>query len=232
MRDFRPSAIVASSHAPVTPIRALVLHGVWNPRLMVWPVVRYLRQRGIHAGAFGYSSILSDPRASLARLRQVIVQDRINALVGYSLGGMLSVLAVHDWSDCPIRRIVCLGSPLNGSATARWLADHHLPILLGGSRSVLCDGAGRAAPMTDQLRIGMVAGIRPLGIGRVLGVQGRRSDGTVAVAETRWAGLADHCRVRCSHTGLPAHMAALGQMHAFLITGSFVRAAYPVSAIS
>ena len=203
--------------------RALVLHGVWNPRLMVWPVVRHLRRAGLHAEAFGYASIFADPRSVLPQLRQTIIDRQINALVGYSLGGLLSLLAVRDWPDCPVRRIVCLGSPLNGSGTARWLAQHRCTAVLGGSAGLLCEGLIEAGDLPPGLQVGMVAGIQPLGIGRLLGAQGRRSDGTVAVAETRWPGLADHCRVRCSHTGLPAHGPALDQVRTFLIAGSFAR---------
>ena len=213
------------------PSRALVLHGVWNPRLMVWPVVRHLRRNGIDAAAFGYSSIFADPRSALPHLRRTIVDRQITSLVGYSLGGVLSLLAVRDWADCPVRRVVCLGSPLNGSGTARWLQTHRCTAVLGGSAGVLCEGLIEAGDLPPGLQVGMVAGIQPLGIGRLLGAQGRRSDGTVSLRETRWPGLADHCRVRCSHTALPAHGPALDQIRAFLITGSFGRPALPATSI-
>ena len=47
------------------------------------------------------------------------------------------------------------------------------------------------------------------------------SDGTVAVAETRLPGLADHCLVAASHTGLVFSRPAAGQAAAFLRHGRF-----------
>lgn len=211
----------AALNDDAAPPRALVLHGVWNPRLMVWPVVRHLCRSGIEAAAFGYPSILADPRSVLPQLRHTIIERQVTCLVGYSLGGLLSLLAVRDWPDCPVRRIVCLGSPLNGSDTARWLADHRCTVVLGGSAGLLCEGLIEAGDLPPELQVGMVAGIQARGIGRLLGAQGRRSDGTVAVAETRWPGLAAHCRVRCSHTGLPWHAAAQAQAGHFLLHGRF-----------
>ena len=47
------------------------------------------------------------------------------------------------------------------------------------------------------------------------------SDGTVAVAETRLAGLADHCCVDASHSGLLLSPAAAAQVVCFLREGRF-----------
>ncbi|HSM10829.1 MAG TPA: alpha/beta hydrolase, partial [Lysobacter sp.] len=47
------------------------------------------------------------------------------------------------------------------------------------------------------------------------------SDGTVAVAETRLSGLADHVVVAASHSGLLFSAAASRQAIAFLRTGRF-----------
>jgi hypothetical protein len=69
----------------------------------------------------------------------------------------------------------------------------------------------------------MVAGDRPLGLGQVLGHFDGDSDGTVAVAETRLAGLADHVVVPASHTGLVFSPIAARQVVAFLRDGRFER---------
>jgi hypothetical protein len=69
----------------------------------------------------------------------------------------------------------------------------------------------------------MVAGSRPLGLGQFLGHFDGPSDGTVAVAETRLDGLADHVVVPASHTGLVFSAQAARQAIAFLGTGRFER---------
>jgi hypothetical protein len=69
----------------------------------------------------------------------------------------------------------------------------------------------------------MVAGHVPRGVGRLLGAVGTDSDGTVALAETRLPGLADHCCVPASHTGLAFSPQAARQVAAFLRCGRFQR---------
>ena len=69
--------------------------------------------------------------------------------------------------------------------------------------------------------MGVVAGRTPLGLGQFFGGIREASDGTVAVAETRLAGLADHVVVPASHSGLLLSPRAAQQAVAFLRTGHF-----------
>ena len=61
------------------------------------------------------------------------------------------------------------------------------------------------------------------GLGQFLGHFRGESDGTVAVAETRIDGLADHVTVDASHLGLLFSAEAADQALAFLREGRFVR---------
>ena len=67
----------------------------------------------------------------------------------------------------------------------------------------------------------MIAGDVARGIGRLLGAVGAESDGTVGLDETRLPGLAAHCRVNASHTGLVFSAQAARQVAAFLRDGAF-----------
>ena len=69
--------------------------------------------------------------------------------------------------------------------------------------------------------MGVVAGRTPLGLGQFFGSLRDVSDGTVAVAETRLAGLADHVVVPASHSGLLLSSQAAAQAVAFLRSGRF-----------
>ena len=53
------------------------------------------------------------------------------------------------------------------------------------------------------------------------------SDGTVGLEETRLPGVADHCIVHCSHTGLVFSADAVAQAAHFLRHGRFEHAAEP-----
>lgn len=201
----------------------LVLHGIWNSPFWVWPLARRLRRAGIDARAWGYPSVLGGPEAALPALAAEVRRLGCRGLVGYSLGGLLALELVRREPALGIGRVVCLGSPLAGSGTARWLAAHRLGCVLGRSRTLLCDGLPPVGEGGFPARVGLVAGCRPLGIGRLLGAQGRRSDGTVGLREMRWPGFDDRCLVAASHTGLPWHRPAQDQVAAFLLRGRFDR---------
>ncbi|MBP8909260.1 MAG: alpha/beta hydrolase, partial [Pseudoxanthomonas sp.] len=121
--------------------------------------------------------------------------------------------------ELPVRRVVCLGSPLHGSLVARNLGRHRATAwVLGRSRGLL---QGGCPPWQGQARVGVVAGTVARGAGRLLARFDGPSDGTVAVAETRLPGLADHCVVAASHTGLVFSREAADQAAAFLRDGRF-----------
>jgi len=203
----------------------LLIHGIWNTRLWLLPLARRLRAAGFEVRIWGYPSVLGDP----ARASQALV-DRLAAappvdLVGYSLGGLVALEALRIAPELPVRRVVCLGSPLCGSCTARALCTRHWSSLaLGRSANLLQRGLDG---WTGQAEVGVVAGCVPRGLGRLLSSVDATSDGTVAVSETRMPGLRDHCLVSASHSGLLFSAAAARQAAGFLRDGCFERGSGP-----
>jgi hypothetical protein len=131
--------------------------------------------------------------------------------------------ALQKEPDLAKGRVVCLGSPLRGSAAARALAG--FPggsILLGHSIETLRNGLDR---WEGEHQVGMVAGRLPLGLGLMIGGLVAPHDGTVSVEETQLPGLTDHCVVAATHTGLPFSEETARQTIAFLIDARFSRAA-------
>jgi pimeloyl-ACP methyl ester carboxylesterase len=143
-------------------------------------------------------------------------------LVGHSLGGLLALRACLEADTLPQGRIVCLGSPLLGSAAARGFAGWGRggEVLLGHNRELLQQGFER---WDGPREVGMIAGRMPLGLGAVLGHFAGEHDGTVAVEETRLPGLADHCVVEANHTGLLFSLDVAQQVAQFLHSGHFTR---------
>ncbi|MBA2238451.1 MAG: alpha/beta hydrolase, partial [Lysobacter sp.] len=76
-------------------------------------------------------------------------------------------------------------------------------------------------PWRGQAQVGVVAGRVPLGLGQFFGGIRSDSDGTVAVEETRLAGLSDHVVVAASHSGLLLSAQALRQAIEFFRNGRF-----------
>jgi pimeloyl-ACP methyl ester carboxylesterase len=198
----------------------LLLHGLWLRGVAMGHFARVLRDAGFDAHTFDYASVHGGIEATIARLR-----DRSRTLgegthlVGHSLGGLLAAAAAQRDPQLTRGRIVCLGSPLLGSTTARSL--RHLPggaMLLGGSAELLQQGLQR---WDGPQQVGAIAGRLPLGFGMLLGGLRGQHDGTVAVAETRLPGIADHRVIAAAHTGLPFSDEAARLTVAFLRNGQF-----------
>ena len=202
--------------------RVVLLHGLWNPRHVLWPLAARLRAAGFEVEAFGYGSVVVGAEAAAeqlaAKLRLDARQSKAPAhLVGHSLGGIVSLLAARD-VELPARRIVCLGSPLTGSSAARAVRERGLGFSLGRSVEALQRGFERAP---EGREVGAIAGTLPVGFGRAFGAFDGPHDGTVSVAETRLPGIVDHCEVHASHMGLLVSPVAAQATASFLRTGRF-----------
>jgi pimeloyl-ACP methyl ester carboxylesterase len=170
--------------------------------LTLFSLARRLRAAGYIVDVFDYASVFGDAMRTCERLRARMREagaDRVH-LVGHSLGGILALEATRRMRDLPRGHIVCLGPPLKGSSVARLLA--HFPggrWILGSNRNVLVAGVER---WDGSRPVGVVAGQMPFGLGVTIGALTAPHDGTVAVEETKLGGLADHCTVDATHTGL------------------------------
>ncbi len=199
----------------------ILLHGLWMRGVTLWPLAQRLRAAGYEVATFDYASVAASPQRAAARLRERLGKTRADAvhLLGHSLGGLVALEAVRGRNDLPSGRIVCLGSPLRGSAASRALAQWPgTRWLLGASTPLLADGV---AAWDDDREIGVIAGNLPLGFGSPLAHLAAPHDGTVAVGETRLAGITDHAIVHASHTGLLLSAAAATHAVEFLRRGHF-----------
>lgn len=200
------------------PRRVLLIHGLWMPRLSMHWLARGLREAGFATELFGYPTIAGGPEAALPMLAQRL-RKRPAHVLAHSLGGLVTLTALESEPDLPVRRVVCLGSPLRGSAAAQTLAGQAWSKpYLGRSARLLRSGC---QPWRGQAAIGMVAGRTPLGLGRYFGRFDGDNDGTVAVEETRLEGLADHVVIPTSHTGLLFSPDALQLAVGFFRDGRF-----------
>ncbi len=199
--------------------RVLLIHGLLNADWWLLPLARRLRAQGFATELFGYSSVWAGPQAAVPALLERLRTQPVDALVGHSLGGLVALEALRAAGNLPVTRVVCLGSPLLGSHTARALASQRWSAaVLGRSADLLRSGV---PPWCGAAQVGVVAGDVARGMGRLFARFDEPSDGTVAVSETRLAGLTDHCQVHASHTGLVLSSAAARQTGHFLRDGRF-----------
>lgn len=209
--------IMSRSPDPVR--RVILLHGLWMAGITMWPLARRLRAQGFEPEILGYSTIRKSPRAAMDALLEKLRKGEPAHVIGHSMGGLVTLHALRTEPEAPVGRILCLGSPLCGSAAAGELAGFRLSgIYFGRSRKILLEGC-RSLPQGCE--VGMIAGSAPYGLGRFFGRFEGEHDGTVAVAETRAPGLADHVVVRTSHVGLLLSREVAAQAVRFLRSGHF-----------
>lgn len=203
------------------PRRVLLVHGLLNSNYWLAPLAWRFRREGFEAEIFGYPSVLGGAAQAITQLRERLRHARFDALVGHSLGGLVALEAVRGTPTPPVPRIVCMGSPLRGSSTACHLAAHAWSrMLLGRSAPLLQSGL---AAWAGEAEVGVIAGDVPRGLGRLFSRFDGPSDGSVSIEETRLPGIADHCVVHNSHTGLVLSPQAAAQAAHFIREGRFRR---------
>ncbi len=201
----------------------ILLHGLWMRGFTLAMLRRRLEREGYRVELFEYASVMSGPDVGVERLlkrTQVLKSEKIH-FVGHSLGGLIALQALQRAPALTDGHVVCLGSPLRGSAVARGVA--RLPggsFVIGKNLEVLRHGFER---WEGAQPVGSIAGRMPLGLGIAVGSLASPHDGTVAVAETELPGLTDHCVVPATHTGLLFSEQAAAQAIAFLRGARFAR---------
>lgn len=206
------------------PEHVILLHGLWMRGFALSMLHHRLMEAGFRVHRYDYLSVAATQQRIMDRLhaRMADLADQSSAvhLVGHSLGGLLAMRACGATDTLPQGRIVCLGSPLRGSAAARRFAQWGRggEILLGHNRELLEGGFERWEGLRE---VGMIAGRIPLGLGAMLGHFAGEHDGTVAVDETRLPGLRDHCVVESNHTSLLFSPEVARLIAGFLRAGHF-----------
>ncbi|MEN8206923.1 MAG: alpha/beta fold hydrolase [Pseudomonadota bacterium] len=208
------------------PETVFLIHGIWMTGLEMQLLARRVRACGYHTEVFSYRSLLRPLLHNAARLADRVRQQDVPTvhLVGHSLGGLVILQALQDHPDLINGRIVLLGSPVNGSVIAKRVQRYPFSSWsLGRSgRDALL---GNGPRWQGRLSLGVIAGTRPVGIGRLLGGFDGDNDGTVAVDETEIAGSSSAMTVNTGHFGLLYSTEVAQAVCAFLRQGRFAAAA-------
>lgn len=203
----------------------ILLHGLWMRAFTLAALRHRLEKAGYVVELYDYASVLRGPEVGVERLvaRAHEYKGKKIHFVGHSLGGLVALQALQRAPELSRGRVVCLGTPLRGSAVARSVA--RLPggsLVIGKSLGVLTRGLER---WEGKQAVGAIAGRLPIGFGFAFGALTSPHDGTVSVAETELPGLTDHCVVPATHTGLLFSQDAAVQTIAFLRDGRFAHGA-------
>ena len=181
-----------------------------------------LKGAGFSPSVFRYPSMhatLAQVTAALAaRLRAA--GDTVH-VVAHSLGGLVALETLQGEGGLPPGRVVLLGSPVQGSRAASAIAHWSLGPQLLGSLAVAELARARDRQWRGPREIGLVAGSRSAGLGRVFAELPQPNDGTVCVDETELPGATARVVLDVSHTGMLLSQAVAAATNRFLARGSF-----------
>ncbi|MDB5807499.1 MAG: hypothetical protein JWN73_4821 [Betaproteobacteria bacterium] len=205
------------------------VHGLWLSGFATGFWRARFAGAGYAAHSFSYATVRQPLKTSarqLAEFVQALPQHRVH-LVGHSLGGVLiaAMLAERGWAlpGKQIGRVVLVGSPFQGTHVGRNLARVGFGRVVLG-RAVQDWLAGEPPTVPEGFELGVIAGNRPLGLGRIAapGLP-LPHDGTVGVAETRVEGAREHLTLPVSHTEMLMSARVTQQMLRFVEHGAFIR---------
>jgi len=205
-----------------TPAPVVVVHGLWFNGLESLILRDRLRAAGFAPEPFRYHSMHVSLReaaeALAARLREIGGPVHV---VAHSLGGLVTCDAFASHEDLPDGRVVLLGSPVRGARAAREVAARWYGHAMLGPLAVAELARERDAAWRSRREVGVIAGSRSVGLGRVFADLPLPNDGTVCVDETDLAGAHSRLVLDVSHTGMLLSSAVVAATVQFLATGSF-----------
>jgi pimeloyl-ACP methyl ester carboxylesterase len=203
----------------------ILIHGLWMHGLVLLPHQSWLRSGGFAVRRFSYPSWRGGLADNVQLLSSFVNESpgAVIHIVAHSLGGVVTLKMLTHEPDARIRRVVLLGTPYAGCYCGITLASQPVLTTLVGRTFKDWFSVPRPALHT-AVEIGVIAGTRPIGLGRMIPGLVRPNDGVVAVDETRIAAANDSIELNVSHSGMLVSRVCAGQIASFLKTGKFIHA--------
>jgi len=208
------------------PDTVILLHGLWMTGLELGIMQRRLQELGYRVVRFRYHMVNYSLEHNMRRLRRFVIKHTRDGarlqLVGHSLGGVLALQTLRRYPSLQVDKVVCLGSPLVDTRAGRFVER-----LGDAARAVLGKTLPEAVFREPLVRwegsqpVGVIAGTKGVGLGRLVVKLPQPHDGMVALIETRLPGITDSCEVNSGHTGLVLSSTVVHQVHSFLQHGRF-----------
>jgi pimeloyl-ACP methyl ester carboxylesterase len=203
----------------------ILAHGLWMTGAEMSFLKRRLRVAGFHVVQFRYRMVMRPLAHNIERFAKFIREHAGSKtfLVGHSLGGVLALQTLQEHPDLPVDKVICLGSPLLDTHAGRRF------LRLAPGRAMVGKTLPEAIfdkPLVEwkgSQKVGVIAGTRAFGLGRVVAKLPRPNDGMVAVSETCLPGIEDHLTLPVTHTAMLLSRETAEQCGHFLRDGCFRR---------
>lgn len=200
----------------------IVVHGLW----LTGGAMTILRARFEHMGyqarSFSYPSVhedLSHNAAQLFVFVQALKAEKIH-FVGHSMGGLLVLQMLKEHHDSRIGRVVLAGSPYQDIKAVKNLMHNAFTQSVVGKS--ISQWLSQAKPdVAAHHEVGVIAGDRSMGLGRLVTHLPKPNDGTIIVDETEVPGAKDSIVLHVTHSQMLFSAKVAEQAAHFLETGHF-----------
>lgn len=179
--------------------KVVVLHGLYMSGFVMRPLCARLQKHGYEILNLSYNTLNPDTSSIFERI-DAFIADQDCAFVCHSMGGLIArrYLSNNSKQACRVKKVFTLGTPHKGAQIARHMQQKGMKALLKNSIEYLVSD-NQDWPFNAKLY--SIAGDLPLGLLPFF-EQGKPSDGTVMVDETKLQGMAQHKVFHLSHTSL------------------------------
>jgi len=201
----------------------ILIHGLWMTGIEMSLLAWRLERQGFQTRRFRYASRRDSVETNAHRLAQYscnISSDTVN-FVCHSLGGLVlcHMLARDLFPASSMKRIVLLGSPVNGSSIARRASKWAFARFAAGKS--LYPLAGGCPPCCDMIQAGMITGSVNVGLGMFFLRGHEPADGLVSLEDTMSDWITDQITLKTNHIGLLFSARAARLAGRFLANGAF-----------
>lgn len=204
----------------------VVVHGLWLTGGAMTILRNRLEYMGYQARSFSYPSVNADLSSNSAQLFAFVQNLDAETIhfVGHSMGGLLALQMLQEHDEPRIGRVVLAGSPYQDIHAVRNLMHHPFTQSVVGKS--ISQWLSQVKPnVAARYEIGVIAGDRSIGLGRLMTHLETPNDGTITVAETQVPGATDSIVLHVSHSEMLISAEVAHQASHFLETGRFMRSA-------
>ncbi len=200
----------------------VLIHGIWMTGADMLLLGKRVNDCGYSSHIFHYQSVDKSPALNaeyLAKFVTKLKEPKVH-FVSHSLGGVVLLNYLNRAKAQKKGRVVLLGTPINGSESAKNAIKTPLFKQFLG-QSINKGLLNKAPKWQGDREVGMIAGNKSLGLGMFTGDLPSENDGTVLLSETKYDALTAHLTLNVSHSELLFSSEVSNNVCSFLINGQF-----------
>jgi pimeloyl-ACP methyl ester carboxylesterase len=179
--------------------KILLIHGIFMRPLVMRSLAKRLQKEGYEVEFFSYP-LYPNKKHLIDNFLKKVSEYKPEVIVAHSFGGNITA---HQLSDIRehVKSVVCLGSPLAGSAIAKKISNGWLSFIIPKFASEMLIRPIMIPTISPALAV--IAGTKnTVGFRHLFPVLSGSNDGTVATIETNVPNLMHRIEMHVGHTAM------------------------------